>query len=119
MANKYFVDENEIIEKEIDGEVYKLKELNAGQDQDAVDEVIKVDPQTKKVDINFKKNNQFKILSCLVDTPFKIPTRDGEIPWTEGTNEQKINTIKKLKPKLFKQIIKEIDNINGGDDMGF
>lgn len=111
-----FVNE-EFVEFEIEGRKFKYKPTTAGEENAWLDEYMEFGEDGKPHQ-NLKKVNECKIRN-LVEVPYSkeiINKMIGvESEWTDLSKEQRWELIKKLKPGVFDQIIKKINQIDSPD----
>ena len=114
-----FATEN-VVELDIPGNKgFKYKPTTAGQENDWLKLYWKIDPETKTGYQDFGELNKCK-LSNLVEVPYsqehimKVLGVDKE--WKALNKEQRWDLLKKLKPKLFSQIVDAIEKIDNPKD---
>lgn len=106
---------DEPIEFKIDGRPFKYKPVTAGQENDWLNEYIKM--TDKGVVQDFTKLNKLKIRN-IIAVPYSPELIQKQLKlerpqeWSTLTDDQKWDLIGKLSPKLFNQIISEINKID-------
>jgi len=97
---------------------FKYQPSTAGQENEWLNEYWKIDPVTKKGYADYSALNKCKI-NNLIEVPYtsveikQLINVDKE--WKELNQDEKWEVLKKLKPKLFNQIIEEIERIDNPD----
>jgi len=110
-----FMASEEVVEVEIGGFKYGIRQSTAKAENEMLRKVAKVDARTQKISIDVAASNEVKFLHNLVTAPFKYKNGEEWIEWEKCNDTQKLELFNKLKPSLHNKIIKEIDNVNGVD----
>ena len=109
--------EIELVEFEIEGRKFKYKPTTAGDENDWLPEYAGYDEDGKFYQ-RLDKLNELKIKN-LKEVPYSQETIKKVIgidkEWKDLNHDQRWNLIKKLKPKMFDLIIREINKLDSGD----
>lgn len=101
------------IDVEIGGRKFKLKPLN-GEESDKVTNKFtkfvqdKDNPDEFKADFDISVRNSEWLKICVIDAPYS----KGEKAWSELNEDEKLEILNKLKPKLRNELLKQIRIMN-------
>jgi len=114
---KDFVDESPT-EIDIDGRKFKYKPTTGGNENDWLNDVMVIDPETKISKVNWSMYNKKK-LANITDVPYDVviikKILGVEKEWKDLTTDQRYGVLSKLKPGLFDKIINAMKNIDEPD----
>ena len=98
---------NEPIEVDIDGRIFKIKEVS-GEEADLIaNAYIKIkDENTLDIDIAAKSREWLK--HTVMDAPYDLSGK----PFTELNPDQRVSILQQLKPAIRSKLLKEIYKIN-------
>jgi len=101
-----FVSEK-LIDFEIDGRPFKLKELNGKENDEAMDKYVSV-TEDNKIVMSIAKRNEIWLKKCVIDAPYE---KDGK-PFKQLSNSEQIEILNKLKAKIRNKILKKLVEMN-------
>lgn len=118
--NDFFV-KDELKEIKIEGQIFKYRPVNSGEELDWVDDYL-VD-KTEIVDgkeVRVKRQDFGKLSLCKLRNIMEVPFTTEELEKINGlkkdfkgySNQEKDLLFRKLNPKIYNPLVTEIDKIN-------
>jgi hypothetical protein len=117
MYEEDFVKE-ETEDRTIDGKTFTFRHLTGGDSNEILDSYISVNEEGD-VKVSAAKRNEEFVKRAVVNAPYECFGLDGEgnktgakKKWAEATPNERLFTLKKLRPGIWTQIVKVVLDMN-------
>lgn len=117
------------IDFEVEGILFKLRELTGGEVNNLTDEYVSFDSESKPV-ISLSKRNEAVLKRTVVSAPFDCQKLDSEgnpvvdfqngkptvVSWENASGKERLSVLLKLRPKIFQALVKIARSMNDMDE---